>query len=76
VLQIPYERWVAVYGEFCGICGAIPGPRRRLDRDHDHRTGLARGLLCHRCNRALPPWITEVWLNDAATYLAREPIEL
>lgn len=58
---------VAAHGPACQICGNVP--RRGLDQDHDHRTGLTRGWLCHRCNRALPSWVTVGWLLDAATYL-------
>jgi ribosomal protein S14 len=68
---MPYEAWVERFGERCGICGRPPGPRRRLDRDHDHKTGVPRGLLCHRCNRALPDWISEAWLVRAIHYLRR-----
>jgi hypothetical protein len=69
ILETPYEAWVAAYGERCGVCGRPPGPGRRLDRDHDHRTGEPRGLLCHRCNRALPNWVTPDWLYRAIAYL-------
>ena len=37
--------------------------------DHDHKRMVLRGLLCHRCNRALPDWVTSEWLRDAADYL-------
>ena len=55
----------------CGICGRLPSPKRRLDIDHDHREMFIRGLLCPRCNRALPTWITPAWLRAAADYLDR-----
>lgn len=75
---MPYEDWVLAFGETCGICGAGPSANRRLDRDHIHtgpRAGEARGLLCHRCNRALPAWMIPAWLFRAAAYLDR-PVEL
>jgi Recombination endonuclease VII len=65
-----YERRLAAQGGVCAIhgCGAKPG-KRRLDRDHDHATGRLRGLLCHRCNRMMPAWITPERLRALADYL-------
>lgn len=70
-LDLPYEEWIARFGDRCGICGREATPVRRLDRDHDHRTGEPRGLLCHRCNRALPSFVTVEWLEAALRYLRR-----
>ncbi len=68
-LETSYEDYIALNGiEACGICGAPP-KTKRLDRDHDHRTGKPRGLLCHRCNRVLHSWMTPDWLAKAAEYL-------
>lgn len=41
--------------------------------DHDHRTMIVRGLLCVRCNRNLPDWMTPEWLRAAADYLEDPP---
>lgn len=69
-LAISYDRYIEINGgEFCGICGTKP-KTKRLDRDHEHKgNGRPRGLLCHRCNRALPNWITIDWLTKAQGYL-------
>jgi hypothetical protein len=47
------EQWRTFYDEQGGACGICKGPQQggqRLGVDHNHDTGLARGLLCHRCN--------------------------
>lgn len=36
----------------CALCGRTE-VTRRLSIDHDHKTGVVRGLLCPPCNRAL-----------------------
>ncbi len=71
-LELPYEDYLALNSgiEACGICGALP-KSKRLDRDHDHRTGKPRGLLCHLCNRNLGSSVTLKWLEAAKSYLER-----
>ena len=34
----------------CGICGRHQSISGRLAVDHDHVSGLVRGMLCQRCN--------------------------
>jgi ribosomal protein S14 len=70
-LEAPYEYYVEITGgERCAICLRPRDPdKKRLHRDHDHRTGRPRGLLCWKCNGALPEWITAEWLRAAADYL-------
>jgi hypothetical protein len=71
-LNQDYQAFVSLNGgDFCAICKRKPSSRRRLDRDHCHATGKPRGLLCARCNRALPSWMTAPWLYAAAAYLER-----
>jgi hypothetical protein len=65
-----YARRLREQGGGCAICGAKP-KTRRLHVDHDHKTGEVRGLLCHRCNRALATWMDIGWLHEAQVYLGR-----
>lgn len=71
-LDLPYDVYLELNGgvERCAICGA--GPKtRKLQRDHCHSRGVPLGLLCARCNRAIPSWMTPEWLRAAAAYLER-----
>lgn len=66
-----YEQMAAEFGEVCGVCGAPPPPGKRLYRDHDHRSGMPRGLACFRCNAAMRPYMTLEWMRWAVAYLER-----
>lgn len=73
-LDIPYEEYIVLNGgeERCAICRRERDPGgRRLQRDHDHRTGMPRGLLCFACNRWLRNFMTVEWLRAAIAYLER-----
>lgn len=48
---------------------------RRLDVDHDHKTGHVRGLLCNKCNTALGSFQTSVViLERAIAYVKAKPV--
>ena len=62
----------------CGVCGKPPGEHRKNDRDHDHRTGLPRGLACpgnSGCNVLMAKWVTAATARGIAKAkrLAGEP---
>lgn len=48
-----YEALLAHQGGVCWICERKPGRRKRLAVDHDHETGIVRGLLHSECNKML-----------------------
>lgn len=50
-----YDQLLAEQYGGCAICGSRVGNKRTLSLhvDHDHATGVVRGLLCGRCNTAL-----------------------
>jgi hypothetical protein len=66
-----YDRMLADQGGTCALCPRLPSPKRRLDIDHDHKGMFVRGVLCHRCNRNLPTWVTVEWLENAIAYLEK-----
>jgi DNA-directed RNA polymerase subunit RPC12/RpoP len=72
-----YERYadlsVTIHGGepmTCGVCGAPP-KTKKLDRDHDHRTGNPRGLACFRCNHELLRNATLEQARAVVAYLER-----
>jgi hypothetical protein len=48
-----YGRLYLFQGKVCAICRRATGATRKLSVDHDHKTGLVRGLLCRPCNDLL-----------------------
>lgn len=59
----------------CAIC-LRPSHVRRLAVDHDHQTGMVRGLLCRHCNYELLGWYKddEHALQRAIDYLREPPL--
>lgn len=55
----------------CAICGRPPKEGKPLHIDHDHKTGMIRGLLCFRCNFGLSYFgEDEIKLKKAFEYLS------
>jgi hypothetical protein len=54
----------------CALCGTV-SKNIKLSADHDHKTGKARGLLCHSCNIAVGylEKYDDSWLNKAQKYI-------
>jgi hypothetical protein len=53
-----YDEVLAAQSGVCAICRQPESTLRkgtlmRLSMDHDHHTGMNRGALCNRCNRAI-----------------------
>jgi len=70
VTPADYEVMLAGQDGHCALCPSTP-KTRRLHVDHNHRTGVVRGLLCFGCNRTLPYYKDSDWLSKAASYVAR-----
>lgn len=53
-----------------GLCAICSHPETKLHMDHDHDTGMLRGLLCTTCNTGLGMFRDDVHLlHQAALYL-------
>ena len=55
-----YNELVSLQCGACAICGDVPCENPDAGRnqwclhvDHDHETGVIRGLICSNCNRAM-----------------------
>jgi len=73
------EARVFVTRDICDIChrpetATRNGVVRLLNKDHDHKTGEWRGLLCNRCNHAIGMFRDNVHLMQSAiNYLNNPP---
>jgi hypothetical protein len=67
-----YEAMLAKQGGRCALCKRIPRKGRSLHVDHNHTTGVVRGLLCFRCNAGMGQFQEDIFrFADAIVYLAR-----
>lgn len=72
-----FEAMLLVQNGLCAVCGVPDGSERsnnngskRLSVDHDHKTGVVRGLLCSSCNKGIGLLMDNSdLLRLAATYL-------
>jgi hypothetical protein len=77
-IKITPEKYEELFSEQsgkCAICGVTFGNNRcaKLFVDHDHKTGMARGLLCHKCNSLIGyANDSNETLQPAIDYLARK----
>ena len=49
ITLIQYDAMLQVQKGVCAVC-CLPSKGKRLAVDHDHATGIVRGLLCTNCN--------------------------
>ena len=64
-----YDEMFSAQGGKCAVCSKTQ--QRAFDVDHDHATGVVRGLLCTSCNRMIGhAGDSETNLRRAADYLA------
>jgi Recombination endonuclease VII len=68
-----YNKILELQNNKCFICQK-PSLSKNLAVDHEHKTGLIRGLLCNMCNRALARFNdNSLLLQRAAIYLENPP---
>jgi hypothetical protein len=72
------EEYWAIYefqGGRCYICQRANGTKKRLSVDHDHKTGIVRGLLCTMCNKYTLGWARDCieFFKRAIEYLTNPP---
>lgn len=66
-----YEQRLRAQGGGCAVCGKAPAAhKKRFAVDHDHISGIVRGILCSACNTAIGLFDDDpARLRNAAAYL-------
>lgn len=71
-----YEKVLEYQGGVCAITGR-PAGTLALAVDHDHKTGLIRGLLSQQANKGLAIFQDRPdWLRAAADYMENPPMSI
>lgn len=65
-----YDRMMSDQDGRCALCREVS--EKPLVVDHDHATGVVRGLLCYTCNRGLHMLDAPGRLEAALRYLGRD----
>lgn len=66
-----YRQLYQAQGGLCAICGNPQIQGRQLAIDHDHKSGLGRGLLCYHCNIGIGHFQEDITrLESAIAYLS------
>ncbi|BBC43619.1 endonuclease VII [Mycobacterium phage AN9] len=75
ITEEEYWRIYEFQGGRCYICQRANGKKKRLSVDHDHKTGIVRGLLCTMCNKYILGWARDCieMLQRAIDYLKKPP---
>lgn len=81
--NISADEWDVILAFQNGVCakckekftksGKNKGKPKPLHTDHDHKSGLTRGILCAGCNRKMPAWMTIEWLQETLEYMTNPP---
>lgn len=72
--EAKFDELLAEQNGGCAVCGSETsnGRGEHLHVDHDHETGVVRGILCHDCNTGLGKFKDNpALLRAAADYLER-----
>lgn len=70
--KITPDQFATMHSAQGGLCALCPASLDKPHVDHDHNTGVVRGLLCHRCNIRLGGWDDIEWRAKAIKYLGLE----
>jgi hypothetical protein len=70
ITLVDFDAMLAAQSGGCAICGRQAPENTSLHVDHDHETGVVRGLLCFTCNGALGMLgESDEFLSRAADYV-------
>ena len=76
ITEVEYIQMLKYQDYRCGACKRHRNEfKRHLAVDHDHRTGVVRGLLCYHCNRWVIGKHRPEKIIGAANYLDEWPAQ-